>query len=144
MRFDISFSETQSTEPLDGRLLLMLSTDDSDEPRNQISDGLKTQQIFGVDVDGLAPGKDATIDVAALGYPVESLASVPAGTYTVQALLHRYETFHRADGKTVKLPMDRGEGQRWNKAPGNLYSTPRKITIDPTKGGTVTRSCSTR
>ena len=47
----------------------------------------------------------------------------------VQALLHRYETFRRSDGHTVKLPMDRGEGQQWNRAPGNLYSTPQKITV---------------
>ena len=30
--------------------------------------------------------------------------------------------------------MDRGEGQQWNAAPGNLYSTPRKVTIDPSAG----------
>ena len=54
---------------------------------------------------------------------------MPPGEYYVQALLHRYETFHRADGKTVKLPMDRGEGQQWNLAPGNLYSRPQKIRI---------------
>ena len=30
--------------------------------------------------------------------------------------------------------MDRGEGQQWNKAPGNLYSTPREITIEPASG----------
>jgi len=137
MRFHISFSETQSHEPLDGRLLLMISTDGSDEPRLQINDSLKTQQIFGIDVDGLAPGKDAIIDAAVLGYPMESLAFIPAGAYTVQALLHKYETFHRADGKTVRLPMDRGEGQQWSKAPGNLYSTPRKITIDPMQGGPI-------
>jgi hypothetical protein len=33
--------------------------------------------------------------------------------------------------------MDRGEGQQWNRAPGNLYSTPQKLTIDPRKGGTI-------
>ena len=55
----------------------------------------------------------------------------------MQALLHRYETFHRADGKTVKLPMDRGEGQQWNRAPGNLYSTPRKVALDPGQGGAI-------
>lgn len=27
--------------------------------------------------------------------------------------------------------MDRGEGQQWSKAPGNLYSTPRKVLVDP-------------
>ena len=60
-----------------------------------------------------------------------SLAQVPAGKYRAQALLHKYETFHRADGHSVKLPMDRGEGQQWNKAPGNLYSTPQEVAVDP-------------
>ncbi len=59
-----------------------------------------------------------------------SLRQLPPGKYWIQALLHKYETFHRAIGPVVKLPMDRGEGQQWNKAPGNLYSTPREITIE--------------
>ncbi|NIN71880.1 MAG: hypothetical protein GTO46_08120, partial [Gemmatimonadetes bacterium] len=58
---------------------------------------------------------------------------VPPGEYVVQALLHKYETFRLATGHTVKLPMDRGEGQRWNRAPGNLYSTPRTVRIDPSR-----------
>ena len=36
--------------------------------------------------------------------------------------------------------MDRGEGQQWNRAPGNLYSTPREITIDPGDGDADSRS----
>ena len=136
-RFTISFPESASKEPLDGRLLLLISTDNSKEPRLQISEDLSTQQLFGVDVDGLKPGQPATIDSTALGYPVHSLSQVPAGEYWVQALLHRYETFHRKDGHTVKLPMDRGEGQQWSRAPGNLYSTPRKIKIDPAGSETI-------
>src|SRR6185295_12997051 len=31
-------------------------------------------------------------------------------------------------------PMDRGEGQQWNSAPGNLYSTPQKIKLDANAG----------
>ena len=31
--------------------------------------------------------------------------------YTAQAVLNIYETFHRGDGKTIKLAPDRGEGQ---------------------------------
>jgi hypothetical protein len=46
-------------------------------------------------------------------------------------LLHKYETFHLKNGKVVKLPMDRGEGQHWNLAPGNIYSKPIKIHFDP-------------
>jgi hypothetical protein len=71
---------------------------------------------------------------SAFGYPVRSLSDVPAGQYYVQVVLHRYETFHRTDGYTVKLPMDRGEGQRWNLAPGNLYSTPRRVSLGTSSG----------
>jgi hypothetical protein len=132
-RFEIHFTADQSREPLDGRLLLMISADDTEEPRLQISEGPRTQLIFGIDVVGLKPGQDAVVDSAALGYPLQSISEIPAGTYRVQALLHRYETFRRADGHVVKLPMDRGEGQQWSRAPGNLFSTPRAIAIDPRK-----------
>jgi hypothetical protein len=135
--FAVSFPAERSKAPLDGRMLLLLSTNDAAEPRFQISDGPATQLVFGVDVEGLAPGREAVIDASAFGYPVRSLAELPAGEYCVQALLHRYETFRRSDGHVVKLPMDRGEGQRWNAAPGNLYSTPRKISFDPGRRETV-------
>lgn len=136
-KFTVSFPAERSAAAIDGRMLLLLSTNTDAEPRFQISDGPSTQLVFGVDVDGLKPGDDAVIDASAFGYPVRSLAELPAGDYYVQALLHRYETFRRSDGHTVKLPMDRGEGQRWNAAPGNLYSTPRKLVFDPRKAGAV-------
>ncbi len=55
---------------------------------------------------------------------------MPAGDYYVQAVLNIYQTFHRSNGTTVKLAPDRGEGQHWNLAPGNLYSKPVKVHID--------------
>jgi hypothetical protein len=128
-QFSIAFSKSLSAQPLDGRLLLLLSNDPSAEPRMQINDTPRSQMVFGIDVDGLKPGQAVPVDETAFGYPIRSLRDVPPGEYYVQALLHRYETFHRADGKTVKLPMDRGEGQQWNLAPGNLYSRPLKIKI---------------
>jgi hypothetical protein len=127
----VSFGAKLCKTPLDGRVLVMLSTAPKAEPRMQIVDGTKTQQVFGVNVEELHPDQEAVIDGSTLGYPIASLRDVPPGKYWVQALLHRYETFHRADGHVVKLPMDRGEGQQWNKAPGNLYSAPREISIDP-------------
>jgi hypothetical protein len=51
----------------------------------------------------------------------------------VQAVLNRYETFHLASGHTVKLPPDNGEGQQVNQKPGNFYSRPAKMTLDPKK-----------
>ena len=139
IRIGVSFGRDVSEKPLDGRLLVMLSTDDKAEPRFQINDGPRTQQIFGIDVDAMAPDQEAVIDEKALGYPVESLNQVRPGRYRVQAVLHRYETFHRADGHTVKLPMDRGEGQQWARAPGNLYSTPQEISIEPGMPGSAVK-----
>jgi len=137
IRFAVSFPAERSETPLDGRLLFLVSTDGSAEPRFQISDGPKTQLVFGIDVDGLEPGAEAVVDASAFGYPLRSLAALPPGEYYVQALLHRYETFHRSDGHAVKLPMDRGEGQHWNTAPGNLMSAPRQVRIGPAKGETI-------
>ncbi|MGH9159390.1 MAG: hypothetical protein ACRD2X_05320 [Vicinamibacteraceae bacterium] len=137
LRFGITHPAQSDGKPFDGRLLLMVSADDSAEPRFQIEDGPETQAIFGIDVEGWKAGEEAVIDGTVLGYPIDALGDVPAGTYTVQALLHKYETFKRADGHVVTLPMDRGEGQQWNRAPGNLYSTPREVTIDPSKNETI-------
>jgi hypothetical protein len=127
--FTVSFPKERSAKPLDGRLLLLLSTDPSEEPRMQIDDTPRTQLIFGINVEGLGPGVPATVDTTAFGYPIRSLKDVPPGEYTVQAVLNIYETFHRSDGSTVKLHMDQGEGQHWNISPGNLYSKPQKISF---------------
>lgn len=132
--FRIRFDKDICPDAVDGRLLLLISDDDSAEPLFMINGYGDSQLVFGTDVDALAPGEAAVIDGKALGYPLKSISLIPAGEYNFQALLHRYETFHRADGHTIKLPMDRGEGQLWNQAPGNLYSTPRKISIDPASG----------
>ena len=130
VQFSITFPKERSAQPLDGRMLLLLSNDPSAEPRTQINLSAKTQIVFGIDVVALAPGRIVNMnDANSFGYPIRYLRDVPPGDYFVQGLLHRYETFHRADGHTVKLPMDRGEGQHWNLAPGNLYSKPQKITI---------------
>jgi hypothetical protein len=129
--FSVTFPGALSAKPLDGRLLLVLSTDPSDEPRNQIDDTPRSQIVFGLTVDGWQPGQPAVVDSTAWGYPVRSLKDVPAGDYFVQVVLNKYETFHRSDGKTVKMHMDQGEGQHWNISPGNLYSKPQKIAFKP-------------
>jgi len=129
--FSIRLPDTLSKKALDGRLLLLISNNNTTEPRFQVAYGPNTQLVFGIDVENWQPGSTQTISVNAFGYPIESLAKVPPGDYYIQALLHIYETFHRKDGKIVKLPMDRGEGQHWNRAPGNIYSIPVKIKFNP-------------
>jgi hypothetical protein len=127
----VTLAPEHAREPLNGRLLLLLSVDPSKEPRFQIEEGTKSQQVFGIDAKQWQGSAAQVFDSKVLGYPRLSLADVPAGTYRVQVLLHKYETFRRQDGHVVQLPMDRGEGQVWNKAPGNLYSTVREIRFDP-------------
>ena len=134
--FEVLLPASISDKPLDGRLLLLLSTSTTGEPRFQISDDEGTQQVFGVDVDQWQPGTKRKIDVKAFGYPVETLKKIENGTYRVQVVLHIYETFKRKDGHVVKLPMDRGEGQHWNIAPGNLYSAVKSISYSSDAGFT--------
>ncbi len=133
LKFSVSFTKEMSDQAQDGRLLLLLSANDKAEPRFQINDGLETQLVFGIDVDAMKPGQDIIIDESAFGFPIQSLKSIPSGTYFVQALINRYETFNLKTGHTVKLPPDQGEGQQWNSKPGNFYSKPVKVNVDLTK-----------
>ncbi len=130
----VSFPEDLREAPADGRLLLLFSTSDDVEPRFQINGSVKSAQVFGIDVESFAPGADAVFDGNVLGYPAAKLSGLAPGDYTVQAVLHLYETFEVIHGHTLKLPMDRGEGQHWNRAPGNLYSTPKTVHFDAAEG----------
>src|SRR5581483_9364970 len=104
VRFSVTLPKANRTAALDGRLLIILSKDTKAEPRMQVSNNpLTSQQIFGMDVEGLQPGATATLEGEAVGFPVETLADVPAADYTVQAVFNVYETFHRKDGHVVKL-----------------------------------------
>jgi len=137
LKFSISYSEGLSETALDGRLLLMISNNDEAEPRFQIRDDGKTQLIYGVDVEDMGTEDEVVIDGEVFGFPIHSLNDIPAGEYYVQALLHTYETFTLSTGYTVKLPKDNGEGQHWNRSPGNLLSTPIKLSIDPSQNNTL-------
>ena len=129
--FEVMLPASISNKPLDGRLLLLFSKSTAGEPRFQISDDEATQQVFGMDVDQWKPGTKKQFDASTFGYPVETIKQITSGNYRVQVVLHIYETFKRKDGNIVKLPMDRGEGQHWNIAPGNLYSTTQDIKYTP-------------
>ena len=52
LRFAVRYPQSLADGPLDGRLLLLLSSDPAAEPRFQISaiDVPKSQQVFGIDV----------------------------------------------------------------------------------------------
>lgn len=127
--FNITYDSALGEEGFDGRLLVLIGTESDREPRFQINDSDQTGIVFGVDVENWMPGETITIDPETFAYPVGSVEEIPAGEYTIQALLHKYETFDLSTGHTVKLPMDQGEGQHWNISPKNIYSKPFQVSL---------------
>jgi hypothetical protein len=125
----ISYAEDVGLDSYDGRLILILADNEEREPRFQVSEGSNAQPVFGVNIEGLTPNEQVTFNESVFGFPYESLSQVKPGEYYAQAVLHVYETFNLSTGHQVKLPMDNGEGQHWNRSPGNLYSTPVKVNV---------------
>src|SRR5262249_8005518 len=72
--------------------------------------------FLGKDVEGLAPGKTAVVDAGAALFPYDSLSRLPRGEYYVQAVFD----FNR----DLRIP----------EAPGNLYSEPQRVLLDPARG----------
>jgi hypothetical protein len=126
-----------TASPLNGHLVVVFAKSDKSEPRMQLSENYLSAQGFGVDVEGLAPGKPILLDAKTFGYPRRALTDLEAGDYFVQAVFNVYEEFHLASGKTVWLPPDRGEGQQWNQKPGNSFNKPMKIHFDPRSQQTI-------
>jgi hypothetical protein len=135
VQFKVTFDTALAADAQDGRLLLMLASNDEDEPRFLVNNDADTQLIFGRNVADWKGGVAVTVDQTAMGFPLADLSEVPAGTYYVQALLNRYKDYHLGNGKVVSLPPDRGEGQQWNRKPGNFYSKPVKIEVGGPEGG---------
>ena len=140
MRFELSFPESVRSEPVDGRVYVVVTrkaspSRDCSSARpaastRRLRSSARTWRDF-------APGAAAVIDDRANGYPLERLSALPAGDYFVQGVLNVYTTFHRADGHTVRLHMDQWEGQDFPISPGNLYSEPRRVHLDPAAPQTI-------
>ncbi len=135
--FEISFPKELSPNQVDGHILLILSRDDKQEPRFGVAEGIESQQVFGVDVEAWQPDAVIRVDASTLGYPIETVSDLPPGDYFVQAVLNLYETFHLGNGRVVKLPPDKGEGQHWQTKPGNFLTKVQKLHLDPKVSGIV-------
>ena len=76
-----------------------------------------------------SPAKPSSWTMPPFGYPIRYLRDVPPGEYYVQAVLNRYETFHRCRRSYRQAAHGPGEGQHWNISPGNLYSASRRKSL---------------
>ena len=137
LRVRVSFPASARAEAVTGRVYVALNR--ADAPPSGRGGGIGPIQqagptgapLFGLNVENMRPASVVEIDGAVFGHPVVSLNDIPKGEYLVQAFVNVYTKFERADGHTVWLHMDQWEGQNWRRSPGNLFSTPKKIAIDP-------------
>lgn len=113
--------------PVTGRLLVIAA--DSPVPEPRLTLAVTGPAVFGVDVEGAAPGSTITLSGDADSYPV-SLAELESGEYHLQAVLVTYDTITRADGHTISVPITHRRIVFWSK-PGNLYSRPVPARIEP-------------
>ncbi|MDH3709458.1 MAG: hypothetical protein OER04_06200 [Cyclobacteriaceae bacterium] len=127
---NIELSSELADSAQNGRLILLIATDSTTEPRFQLSDGVATAQAFGLDVEDWAPGSKVQFNEDVWGYPLKSLKALEAGIYYIQGVFNRYERFDLSTGHTVYLPPEKGEGQQWNRKPGNFYTTPQRVVVD--------------
>jgi hypothetical protein len=119
-RFEVTLAAGMVSERPAGRLLVVLGRQPRPEARLTIGrTGMDSPPVFGIDVKPFHPGTGAVVDNSATSFPLPSLSSVPAGVYYAQAVLDT--------NRDLKSP----------NAPGNFYSVPLKVTIDPSKGGFV-------
>src|SRR6267142_2582381 len=135
-RFEITLPATYPL-PLNGRVFVIIARSDAPEPRLQVGSWNSRAELLGRDVSDLQPGRSIAVDALTLGYPLKSVREMPAGDYYVQAVFNIYTRFSRSDGHTIMAHLDQGEGQKFNRSPGNLYSDPQRVHLDPIGGYNV-------
>jgi hypothetical protein len=120
LRFDVTVAKSLDTAARDGRLLVVLGRGKRGEPRRGIgATNLDSPPLLGRDVKAFGPGDAATVNQTAACFPNRHLSTLPAGDYVVQAVF--------ACSRDLNV----------HDAPGNLYSEPVAVTLDPAKGGVV-------
>ena len=119
LQFEVTINKSLGTPAKDGRLFVILAPANDPEPRLTLGrSGLDAPQALARDVNAFAPGAVAVLDQSAFAFPLTNLAALPAGDYYAQAL------------------FDCDTDLRSPSAPGNLFSKPQKLHLDPAQGGT--------
>lgn len=128
--------------PTDGRIVLMFAPNGTD-PLEDTDVTSSPNLIFGKNVYGfgsndsivLSGGSNSSTETGVYGWPSVSLEDIPAGTYSVQAFLNKYETVTRSDGSTVSVHFPCGDGSPNVNTFGSLVTTAVDLEI---LGGTQT------
>jgi Putative esterase len=120
LSFEVTISPGLVSSPQNGRLFVVMSPRSLPEPRLTIGQtGLDASPVVARDITAFSSNGIGTIDEKCAAFPFDNLTSLPAGDYFVQALFDS-----NIDLKSLN-------------APGNLFSKPRKVHLDPAQGATV-------
>jgi len=120
LRFEVTRAAARTEGLENGRLLVSIGAKGSARPVfGSGQTGMDAAPVLGRDTVGFAPGRTVTLDAASAVFPIESLSKLPAGDYSVQALFASNRDLRSLD------------------APGNLFSDPVAVHLDPAAGGTV-------
>ena len=121
LRFEVTAPAGQPVGARGGRLIVAavpVDQRDAVEPRLRIGRlGRSATPMAAVDVGAgqVAGGRALVVDDTAVAFPVGSLGELPAGDYAVQAVL------------------DLNRDLQHTAAPGNLYSRPHVVSLDPAR-----------
>jgi S-formylglutathione hydrolase FrmB len=132
-RFEVTVARATRSEPVTGRLIVVIAKNKDPEPRYQVSPS--GAAMAAVDLEQVAPDVVTIVGNSALGYPGD-LKDIPAGRYWVQAIINVYQRVTRSDGHTIWVPFNDGRQAPFQVAEGNLFSQPVEVDIGP---GSTTR-----
>jgi S-formylglutathione hydrolase FrmB len=120
LKIEVKLSTPGGAAPVDGRLFVVLGAPSGAEPRTEIGQtGLKQPPVLARDVARWSPGSEVGVDAQSALSPLRDLADLPTGEYRVQAVL--------ATNRDLLLP----------NAPGNWYSKPVVVHLDPAQRAPV-------
>ena len=120
LRFEVGVSPRLAPQARDGRLLVILASNDSGEPRLAAGEaGMSSPRMFARDVASITSNQPGIIDDACAAFPYASLRELESGSYSAQAV---YDT--NIDIKGLN-------------SPGNLYSRPQRVEVARSKDGII-------
>ena len=135
----LSVSDGVLSAPVDGRIVLMFAPNGTD-PLEDIDVDTSSNKIFGLNVYNFSGndsvvfsgGSNSSVETRVYGWPNVTLDDIPAGTYSVQAFLNKYETVTRSDGSTISIHFPCGDGNPNVNTFGSLITTAADIEITGT------------
>ena len=120
----------------DGRVVVMFAPSGVD-PQEDTDVTSSPDFFFGMNVYGAAAAKTFTMAstntlntvTGVWGWPIVSLNDVPAGDYSVQAFLTKYETVNRSDGSIVSVHFPCGDGALQVNGVGSLVTPLLNVSV---------------